>query len=133
MKTKSMNPRLFISALLASLCAGTPATAVPQVMLHRPAVNTAPIIYVAPTKENYLKLADEVEAALHRDVLNVWFPRTLDTKNGGFQSEFARDWKPLASQGKFSVFQARMTWVAAEVVMRRPELKDQFLPSCSTA
>jgi mannobiose 2-epimerase len=75
-----------------------------------------------------LRFADEVEAVLRRDVLNAWFPRTLDTKNGGFQSEFTRDWKTLPSQGKFSVFQARMTWIAAQVVMRRPELKDQFLP-----
>jgi mannobiose 2-epimerase len=127
MNAKPMKPRWCICALLTSLCAGT-LTAAPKATPDRPAIHDAEAVYVAPTKENYLKLADEVETALHRDVLNVWFPRTLDTKNGGFQSEFTRDWKPLTSQGKFSVFQARMTWIAAEVVMRRPELKDQFLP-----
>jgi mannobiose 2-epimerase len=65
---------------------------------------------------------------LHRDVLEVWFPRTVDDENGGFYSMFSRDWKRGPSEGKFSVFQGRMTWVAAQVAMRHPELKDQFLP-----
>jgi len=63
---------------------------------------------------------------LRKDVLEVWFPRTVDNENGGFRSNFARDWTPLArGDGKFSVFQGRMTWIA--VAMRRPELKEQFL------
>ncbi len=128
MKRIILNSRLCIGLLLALLCAGSPASAAPQAAPEPSALKAAPIVYVAPTKENYLKLADEVEAALHRDVLAVWFPRTIDTKNGGFHSEFTRDWKSAASHGKFSVFQSRMTWIAAEVVMRRPELKDQFLP-----
>ena len=123
-----MNPRFCSCALLASLGMGSPVTAAPQALPERPAIHAAPIPYLAPTKENYVKIADEVETALRRDVLSVWFPRTLDTNNGGFQSEFTRDWQPSPSHGKFSVFQARMTWVAAQVVMRRPDLKDQFLP-----
>lgn len=91
-------------------------------------VKPTPITYVAPTKENYLKFANETEAALRRDVLGVWFPRTVDNKNGGFYSDFARDWRPTKSEGKFSVFQGRMTWIAAEVAMRRPEMKDTYLP-----
>jgi mannobiose 2-epimerase len=88
-----------------------------------------PITDLPPSRENYLQLADEVEATLHRDVLDVWFPRAIDQVNGGFHSEFMRDWKPGAqSEGKFSVFQGRMTWIAAEVAVRRPELKNQFLP-----
>jgi mannobiose 2-epimerase len=30
--------------------------------------------------------------------------------------------------GKFSVFQGRMTWIASQISMRRPELKEKFLP-----
>jgi len=84
--------------------------------------------YVAPTKANYQKLADETEATLRRDVLEVWFPRAVDTQNGGFSASFGRDWRPGQSQGKFSVFQGRMTWIAAQVAVRRPDLRDQFLP-----
>jgi len=88
-----------------------------------------PMNYLAPTPQNYAKLADETEAVLRKDVLGVWFPRTIDKENGGFRSNFARDWKPVASSdGKFSVFQGRMTWISSQVVMRRPELKQQFEP-----
>src|SRR2546426_3125443 len=50
-----------------------------------------PITYLAPTKGNYLKLADEMETTLRRDVLGVWFPRTVDNDNGGFYSNFTRE------------------------------------------
>src|SRR4051812_39048735 len=88
----------------------------------------APVSFAKPTKDAYLKLADEVELMLRKDVLGVWFPRAVDEKNGGFYSDFTREWQPNKSEGKFSVFQGRMTWIAAQVVMRRPELKERFLP-----
>ena len=64
----------------------------------------APPINAAPTREQYLKLAGEVDTALRTDVLDVWFPRSVDNEHGGFHSHFARDWKQLPSDGKFSVF-----------------------------
>jgi mannobiose 2-epimerase len=99
-----------------------------QEIPHRPASAPEPINYLSPTRETYLKLAAETDAMLHGDVLNVWFPRTVDQENGGFRSNFSRDWQPTLSEGKFSVFQGRMTWIAAQVVMRRPELRAQYLP-----
>jgi len=84
--------------------------------------------YVEPSRAGYLKLAEEVEAVLRRDVLDVWFPRSIDSVHGGFRADFTREWQGARSGGKFSVFQGRMTWVAAQVVMRRAELKDRFLP-----
>ncbi len=81
-----------------------------------------------PTHDTYLKLAAEVEDALHNDVLGVWFPRAVDHEHGGFHSHFARDWKKLPSDGKFSVFQGRMTWVAAQVVLREPQRREEFVP-----
>jgi mannobiose 2-epimerase len=84
--------------------------------------------HAAPTKETYLKLAAEAEGMLRRDVLGVWFPRTVDGERGGFHSNFTREWRPAPSDGKFSVFQGRQTWVAAQVAMRRPDLRGEFLP-----
>jgi len=81
-----------------------------------------------PTRETYLKLALEVDGALHNEVLNVWFPRSVDREHGGFHSHYARNWTAEPSDGKFSVFQGRMTWVVSQVVLREPALKDQFLP-----
>ena len=69
-----------------------------------------------------------MEATLQRDVLSVWFPRSVDTKNGGFLSDFTRDWKPGQPNEKFSVFQGRMVWVAAQIMKRRPDFKTQFKP-----
>src|SRR5215469_3648470 len=84
--------------------------------------------YLPPTRASYLNLAEQTESALRQDVLDVWFPRTVDNDNGGFRSDFARDWQPTRSEGKFSVFQGRMTWISAQVAMRRADLKDRFLP-----
>jgi len=80
------------------------------------------------TKGDYMRLAEDLEATLQRDVLGVWFPRSVDRKNGGFLSDFTRDWKPCQPNEKFSVFQGRMVWVAAQVTKRRPNLKAKFQP-----
>jgi mannobiose 2-epimerase len=93
-----------------------------------PEPKPSPIHYVEPNKQGYQEFAGEAESMLQRDVLSVWFPRTVDNENGGFRSNFSRDWQARGSQGKFSVFQGRMTWVAAQISMRRPELAHQFLP-----
>src|SRR6185369_6806637 len=81
-----------------------------------------------PNKGLYQKLAAEMETTLHKDVLDVWFPRSIDKENGGFYSNFTRDWQRTTSEGKFSVFQGRMVWVASQIVRQRPEFRDQFLP-----
>ncbi|HKG12266.1 MAG TPA: AGE family epimerase/isomerase, partial [Pyrinomonadaceae bacterium] len=84
--------------------------------------------YAPAGRATYLKFAGEVEAALRRDALGVWFPRSIDREHGGFYANFTRKWEPAPSEGKFSVFQGRMVWVAAQVMLRRPELKEQFAP-----
>ena len=81
-----------------------------------------------PGRDTYLKLASEVESTLHNDVLGVWFPKSVDKEKGGFHSHFTRDWQWAPSDGKFSVFQGRMTWVASQVVLREPKRKDEFAP-----
>jgi cellobiose epimerase len=103
---------LVIFAVCATCIAQQPNAAVP----------------IEPTRDTYLKLAAEVDDALHNDVLGVWFPRAVDNQHGGFHSHFARDWKKLPSDGKFSVFQGRMTWVAAQVVLREPQRREEFVP-----
>ena len=87
-----------------------------------------PPTYLAASRENYQKLADEAEVTLRHDLLDVWFPRSIDMEHGGFYSNFTRDWQHTTSEGKFSVFQGRMVWVASQIAMLRPNLKDQFLP-----
>ena len=82
-----------------------------------------------PDRATYQQLATQVDTALHSEILAPWFPASVDTVHGGFHSHYARDWKQLPSDGKFSVFQGRMTWVAAQVILREPTMKDQFVPA----
>jgi cellobiose epimerase len=81
-----------------------------------------------PDRDTYLQLAAQADSTLHSDILAVWFPRSVDKVHGGFHSHFGQDWRELPSDGKFSVFQGRMTWVAAQVVLREPAMKEQFIP-----
>lgn len=114
---------LWLAAMGGAICPYPAVAQSPEV-----AVTPKPITYLAPNKANYLKIAAESEAMLRQDVLGVWFLRTVDHEHGGFYSDFARDWQRTESHGKFSVFQGRMTWIAAQIVIRRPDLKDQYLP-----
>jgi mannobiose 2-epimerase len=122
----SPRSQLLMASMLVVAAANCAQTAAAQAA--PPASKPKPIVYAAPTKATYLKFAGETEAMLRRDVLAVWFPRSIDNQHGGFYSDFARDWQPTKSEGKFSVFQGRMTWIAAQIVMRRPDLKEQYLP-----
>lgn len=88
----------------------------------------SPINYLRASKETYQRFAKEMDGTLDRDVLTGWFPRTVDNEHGGFRSNFSREWKPFGQESKFSVFQGRMTWISSQIVLRRPELKQQFLP-----
>jgi mannobiose 2-epimerase len=78
-------------------------SASPSVGQQQGSQSTAP---AQPARETYLKLADEVETALHSEVLDMWFPRTVDHEHGGFHSHFGRDWSMEPSDGKFSAFRA---------------------------
>jgi mannobiose 2-epimerase len=71
-------------------------------------------------------LLPEVEQTLARDNLDAWFPRALDADRGGFRCNFDRDWQPSPFQSKTLVFQSRMTWTAADIVLRRPERAEEF-------
>ena len=94
----------------------------------QPSTQADPITYLPAGKAAYQHFAVASETMLQADVLNVWYPRSVDNVHGGFNSDFARDWSPQPSHGKFSVFQGRMTWVAAQVVLRRPAQREQYLP-----
>ena len=123
--TRAILACCFFSGILAG--AAIPLRAQAPEPIPHPAAPDA-ITYLPPGKEAYLRFASEIEAMLHKDVLDVWFPRSVDNVHGGFQSNFARDWQPTKSDGKFSVFQGRMTWIAAQAALRRPELRAQYLP-----
>jgi mannobiose 2-epimerase len=64
--------------------------------------------------------ANELEAALRRDVIGVWFPRSLDHEYGGFLCDFDYRWNPDGPNEKLLESQARHTWFAAEATRFYP-------------
>jgi len=59
-----------------------------------------------------LALADDLEQAVHRHIVNTWFPRAVDPA-GGFYEGFAFDWSRLPGSRRSTVYQSRMIWLAA--------------------
>ena len=64
--------------------------------------------------------AADAEAMLFRHVLDVWFPRSLDTTHGGFLCDFDRAWNECGPHDKLLEFQARQTLLAADACSAFP-------------
>jgi mannobiose 2-epimerase len=72
-------------------------------------------------------LADEMEGYLWEHVLGPRFPRCVDRERGGFHTNYARDWSPLEDEGRFVVYDARVTWTAAAIALRWPARRAEYL------
>lgn len=73
---------------------------------------------VPPSEGDYQRLGREVDEALVRHDIAVWFPRCVDTVAGGFTAGYSNTWERLPRQTKGLVFNARMTWFTAQVSER---------------
>ena len=80
-----------------------------------------------PTKEAYLRIANEVEANLQKEILDKWFPVAVDEQGGGFHENYALDWAKMAGDNKSIVYQSRLTWTSAEAARRFPAKADLYL------
>ena len=67
------------------------------------------------------QIRTELETALKEKLLHAWYPRCMDTVNGGFISSFSYDWIPQGNQNKFIVSQARQVWTACKAAELYPE------------
>jgi mannobiose 2-epimerase len=92
-------------------------------MARAPRAETTPFVAGEPAA-----LADEMEEYLWQHVLRPRFPRCVDQERGGFHTNYARDWSPLEDQGRFVVYDARVTWTAAAVALGRPATRAEYLP-----
>jgi cellobiose epimerase len=76
-------------------------------------------------RAGYEALAAELEADFSKQVLPFWFPRIVDPR-GGYVQHIKSD-GTLDDDGRRSlVVQARSTWLAAEVALRYPALRDEY-------
>ncbi len=58
----------------------------------------------------------EVETAL-QDLAATWYPRSVDSINGGYWSDFNAQWEREGPQNKMVVSQARQIWSAATLAL----------------
>ncbi|MBD0279391.1 MAG: AGE family epimerase/isomerase, partial [Flavisolibacter sp.] len=67
-----------------------------------------------------LQIANEMEKSLQTELLNKWYPQSVDSQWGGFLSTFTYDFKPTGPQDKMIVTQARHTWTNAKASQLYP-------------
>lgn len=77
-------------------------------------------IFVAQAQENQVdgELIKSLENAAHDQLLNKWYPLSVDEEDGGFYSDITYDFKLGGKQDKMIVTQARQIWVTSKAAMR---------------
>ena len=73
-------------------------------------------------KKDRTLIASEMERSLREELLEVWYPKAVDKKHGGFLSTFTYEWKPKGPQDKMIVTQARHVWTNAKAAQMYPEV-----------
>lgn len=66
-------------------------------------------------------IADEMEKVLNEDLMDLWYPRCIDTIYGGYLSGFDYEWSQKEKQNKFIVTQGRHTWACAQMAKMYPQ------------
>jgi cellobiose epimerase len=64
--------------------------------------------------QNLDTLAKEMRLSLKNELLQPWYPRTIDSLYGGFLCDFTFDWQPDGPQEKMLVTQSRHIWTASK-------------------
>lgn len=74
----------------------------------------------SPSKDR-LEMADILERSIQTEMINHWYPRAIDSVEGGFFSNYSYNWTPEENQDKFIVTQTRHTWSNAHAAMLYPD------------
>lgn len=93
-------------------------------------VSTSLIMMAQETSNSEPRSLETVSAEIEQELstlLELWYPRSVDP-DGGFYTSFSREWKLQDWPRKGLIHQSRMTWTAAEVMFRRPQYAEQYLP-----
>ena len=70
-----------------------------------------------------LQLAAEMDRSIQTELLNKWYPRSVDSLYGGFLSTFTYNFQPTGPQDKMIVTQARHVWSNAIASGLYPDVK----------
>ena len=60
-------------------------------------------------KEESHSIESQIRSSI-LDISNTWYPKTIDSKNGGFHSNFDKNWKKENNDEKMIVTQSRHIW-----------------------
>lgn len=60
-------------------------------------------------------IVDEIELSLLQDVLEVWYPKVIDSIYGGYLSDFDYKWQEQGRQNKMLVSQTRHVWTTSKM------------------
>jgi mannobiose 2-epimerase len=77
-------------------------------------------------ERSYGNMADTLEKSLQEEIINVWYPRIIDSTYGGYLTNFSYDWKQLPHQEKSIVYTARHVWTTSMLYQQYPE-REEFL------
>lgn len=58
-------------------------------------------------------LTSVLEESLKNKIVDIWYPKTIDSVHGGFFSDFNAKWEKKGGQNKMIVTQARHVWTAS--------------------
>lgn len=73
------------------------------------------------------KIYQQLSESFNKDILAIWYPRTIDSIDGGFLSDFDYKWEMNGPQNKMIVTQSRHIWTCSSVAEFYPEQKDYYL------
>ena len=89
------------------------------VILNSCSLSTKPL---KPFTDNEKQIAGEMEDVLVNNILHVYYPRIIDTVNGGFYTNFDAKWKSVQPvKEKMIVTQSRDIWTACQAAERYPD------------
>ena len=69
-----------------------------------------------------LKIAKEMDLSIRTELLNKWYPQSVDSLYGGFLSTFTYNFQPQGPQDKMIVTQARHVWSNAIAYILYPAI-----------
>jgi mannobiose 2-epimerase len=83
---------------------------------------TAQVKPTATINAERLQIARQMDNSIRNELLNKWYPQSVDSLYGGFLSTYTFDFKPMGPQDKFIVTQARHTWTTAKAAQLYPNV-----------
>ncbi len=78
----------------------------------------------ASVPPNFATMAAEFSASLRAEILDKWFPASIDRENGGYWQDFDAQWRRSATETpKGIVMQARLLWLSSQAARRFPQTR----------